>query len=632
MYAQGGYTGQLLRVNLTRRETRIEALDPRLAEMYLGGRGLGARLLYDEVGPEVDPLSPENKLFFLTGPLVGTLAPSSGRYCVTTKSPQTGMYLFSICSGHLAAELKMAGFDGLIVEGKADQPIYLLVTNEGVRFADASHLWGMHTFQTEDALRRELAGRGDAKVACIGPAGERLCRSACVLSERRAAGRGGPGAVMGSKNLKAIAVIGRQDVTVHDLPDFLRNVSEAWRRIDDTPFLRQGLSRYGSAISAGLVSETGILPTRNWQTGVFEGVQGLLPRTFREQVVLKDVACPSCPIACSKICRGADSSISEGPEYETLYAFGSACGNGDIERVVQADMLCDQWGIDTISAGVTIAFVMECVQRGLLNSKQLDGLSVEFGRADVFPELIRKMALREGIGDVLADGVELARQRLGIGDDSFAMHAKGMELGGYDPRGVKGQALVFAAGPRGGCHHANGYVITAEIASGKWDRFAVAGKGGLVKQARDTRMIFDSALYCAFAGIAGGLEVAALLLSPAIGRQLDVASLERLGERCSNVERAYNVRQGLRRKEDALPGRLLREPMPEGPSQGQVVDLDALLDDFYAACGWDVATGVPTKERLESLDLPDIAADLASLDLTSLGANGTAQTQGIEEV
>lgn len=613
MYPLGGYTGRLLRVDLTNHTARSEPLDTRLAELYLGGRGLGARLLYNEVGPQVAPLDPENKLFFLTGPLVGTLAPTSARYCVTTKSPQTGLYLYSICSGRLGPELKMAGYDGLIVEGRADQPTYLLIANEDVQFADATHLWGMDTFTTQEVLKRELASRGGGEFACIGPAGEHLSKMACIISERRAAGRGGPGAVMGSKNLKAIAVVGSQDVRVRDMPSFMRSVSEVWQRINATPFLRQALSRYGSAVSVGLTSEIGILPTRNWQTGVFEGEQGLLPKNFREKVVLKDLACPSCPIACSKLCRGTDGSISEGPEYETIYAFGSACGVGDIERVVQADMLCDKWGLDTISAGVTIAFAMECVQKGLLGSRQLQGIPIEFGRGEIFPALIRMMALREGIGDVLADGVEAARRRLNIKDDSFAMHAKGMELGGYDPRGLKGQALVFSTGPRGGCHHANGYVITLEAASGKWDRFALAGKGELVRQARNLRMIFDSATYCAFAGIAGGLETASLLLSPAIGQTFDVPSLLRLGERCSNIERAYNVRQGVRRAQDTLPARLLNEPMPEGPSKGQVVELEPLLDDFYGVCGWDVQTGVPTKERLESLDLHDIAVDLGSL-------------------
>lgn len=613
MYPLGGYTGRLLRVDLTKQTSRVEPLDPQLAEMYMGGRGLGARLLYDELAPGIDPLGPENKLFFLTGPLVGTLAPSSGRYCVNTKSPLTGLYLFSICSGHLGAELKKAGFDGLIVEGKAERPTYLLVTGDGARFADAGHLWGLDTLQTQEVLHQELARRGDAKLACIGPAGERLARIACIMSERRAAGRGGPGAVMGSKNLKAIAAIGRGQVTVHNLPAFMGSVRDAWRRINETPFLRQALSRYGSCISAGLVSETGILPTRNWQSGVFENVAGLLPRAFRENIVLKDVACPSCPIACSKFCRGTDGCISEGPEYETLYSFGSACGNGDIERVVQADLLCDLWGIDTISAGVTIAFLMECVQRGLLTAADLDDLQVEFGRGEVFPELIRKMALGEGVGALLGDGVEQARQRLGIADDSFAMHAKGMELGGYDPRGLMGQALVFGAGPRGGCHHANGYVIAEEIGSGKWDRFAVAGKGELVRRARGARVIFDSAIYCAFAGVAGGMEVAALLLGPATGLTYDVPALARLAERCSNVERAYNVREGLRRAGDTLPRRLLTEPLAEGPSQGHVVDLPALLDDFYSACGWDLKTGIPTRERLESLDLTDIATDMAAL-------------------
>ncbi len=608
-----GYAGKLLRVNLTDKTWRVEPLDPALAEKYLGGRGLAARLLYDEVGPGVDPLSPDNKLIFMTGPLVGTIAPSSGRYSLSCKSPLTGLYLYTVCSGLLGGELKQAGYDGLIVEGRAERPTVLRIVDGRVKLADAAHLWGQDAVETQRSIRVEMAKRGQAKVACIGPAGERLSRMACVMSELRAAGRGGPGAVMGSKNLKAVAVIGTGDVRVANLPHFMAEVRRAWKGIADTPFLRQGLSRYGSAITVGVVHEHGMMPTRNWQESVFERVEGLLPQTIRERAVLKDVACPACTVACSKMCRGTDGAISEGPEYETVYAFGSHCGVSDIHRVVQADMLCDQYGLDTISAGVTIGWVMECVQRGLLTPDQLDGLEVQFGHGEVIPVLLRKMAYREGVGAVLADGVEAARRHFGIGDDSFAMHAKRMELGGYDPRGAKGQALVFSAGPRGGCHHAGGYVIIEEVVSGKWDRFALEGKGAMVHRAREFRMVIDSAMYCAFQGTGLGLEGAARLINAATGMAWDVPALLHVAERCSNVERAYNVRQGVRRSADTLPRRLLEEAVPAGPSAGQTVNLDPLLDELYTDCGWDVETGIPTPERLAALGLDDVNADLEAL-------------------
>jgi len=588
----------------------VEPLDPALAEGYLGGRGLAARLLYNEVGPEVDPLGPDNKLIFMTGPLVGTLAPSSSRYSLSCKSPLTGLYLYTICSGFLGNELKQAGYDGLIIEGKAEKPTVLRIVDGGVEWADATSLWGQDTIETQVSVQAEMARWGQASVACIGPAGERLSKMAAVINESRAAGRGGPGAVMGSKKLKAVAVVGTSDVRVADMPCFMAEVRQAWKNIADTPFLQQGLARYGSAITVGVVHEHGIMPTRNWRESVFDEVAGLLPPTIRQKAVLKDVACPTCTVACSKICRGTDGAISEGPEYETVYAFGSQCGVGDIQRVVQADMLCDRYGLDTISAGVTIGWLMECVERGLVTSKQLDGLEVRFGHGDVIPVLLRQMAYREGAGAVLADGVEAARHCLGIEDDSFAMHAKGMELGGYDPRGVKGQALVFSAGPRGGCHHAGGYVIIEEVTSGKWDRLALKGKGALVHRAREFRMVIDSAIYCAFQGSGLGLERTARLLNAATGMEWDVPGLLHVAERCSNVERAYNVRQGVRRRSDTLPRRLLEEAVPAGPSVGQTVDLDPLLDEFYTDCGWDVETGIPTVERLTALGLDDINADM----------------------
>ncbi|MEE9616700.1 MAG: aldehyde ferredoxin oxidoreductase family protein [Anaerolineae bacterium] len=614
MFPYAAYAGRVLRVDLTGRRVWEEPLAPELAEKYLGGRALGARLLYDEVGPEVDPLSPDNKLIFTTGPLVGTLAPSSARFCLHTKSPLTGIYLYSICSGFLGPELKSAGYDVLIVEGQADRPIYLSIVGSKVEFVDAAHLWGMDAIGVQEVVGEELHRYGEAWVAAIGPAGENLSRMACVLSELRAAGRGGAGAVMGSKRLKALAVIGRRGVQVHDLPGFMQLVRGAWQRIDETPFLRQGLSRYGSAISAGLTSEHGVMPVNNWRNGTLAGIEGLLPKQFREQTVIHDNACPTCTVACSKLCRGSDGAISEGPEYETIYSFGTACGVGDIGRVVQADMLCDQLGLDTISAGVTVAYLMECVERGLVGPEMLDGLDVRFGHGEVLPALLHLMAHRQGpLGELLADGVELARRRLGIEDDSFAMHAKGMELGGYDPRGVKGQSLVFATGPRGGCHHANGYVILEEVASGKHDRFALEGKADIVHRARNFRMVIDSAMYCAFQGGALNLEVAAALLNAATGMEWDVPGLLALSERASDLERAYNVREGVRRADDRLPGRLLNEPLPDGPSAGHTVDLDPLLDDFYRECGWDVETGVPTADKLRSVGLEDVAAALATL-------------------
>jgi aldehyde:ferredoxin oxidoreductase len=619
MFPYGGYAGQVLRVNLSHRTWQAEDLQPELIASLLGGRGLGARLLYGALKPGMDPLGPDNPLIFTTGPLDGTTAPSSGRFNLAALSPLTGLYCYSICSGAWGAALKTAGYDGLIVEGVAVEPTTLVIENDRVAFRRADPLWGKDAIETQDLLRRELATSVEPEIACIGPAGEKLSRMAIVLSGMRAAGRGGLGAVMGAKRLKAVAVAGRGSVQVSNLADFQASVRQVWHKIDETPFVKQGLGRYGSAITVGLTTEYGVMPTRNWQTGVFEGAEALKPQNYRPHVVVKDVACPACTVACSKVTRSRNGVWAEGPEYESLYSFGSDCGVSDIHAIIEADILCDRLGLDTISAGATIAYAMECAERGLLDPGLVQGLDLRFGNGEILTRLIQMMGQREGIGDLMADGVECFRQRVGIEDTSFAMHAKGMELGGYDPRGIRAQSVVLAAGPRGGCHHGGGYVIALELTSGQYDRLAETGKELMIRQARDFRMVLDSAMCCAFAGSAVGLPELSDLLTTATGAEWTVERLLALGERCSNVERACNVRMGLRRSYDVLPRRLLEEPMPEGPTQGEVVHLAPMLDAFYAACGWDVTTGIPTPDKLTSLGLDEIARDMQVLMQSGTG-------------
>lgn len=614
-YLYGGYQGKILRINLSGSYSSIEETPADLARDFIGGRALGAAMLYQELAAGTDPLGEDNKLIFLTGPLVGTNAPSSARFSINTKSPQTGIYLFSICSGMFGPAIKRAGFDGLIIEGKSPLPVYLLITDKGLTFADAGDLWGLTTDKTEEILKSRHRGQDRCYVASIGPAGENLARVACILSEGRAAGRGGAGAVMGSKHLKAIVVTGNGKVPLSDPRAFKEAVKEARDKVDAAPFLKEGMHKYGSAISIGVTSLHGVLPTRNWQTGVFPKVDALRPQTAREKFLVRDSACPQCPVGCAKIMAVKDGpfagAITDGPEYETVYAFGSALESDSMESIIYADMLCDQLGMDTISCGATLAWAMECRQRGILSRQDCDGLELYFGNAGVIPEVLRKMALREGIGDLLADGTREAARRLGHGSEKFAMHTKGMELGGYDPRGIKGQALVVACGPRGGCHHAGGYVIALELASGKYDPLAAAGKGEMVKNAREFRVIMDSAMYCAFLGVGFGLDVAARLLQTATGIDFTAQELFLIAERTSVMERLFNVREGLRRKDDTLPDRLLNEPLPEGPAAGQKLEgeFETMVTEFYHACGWDQDAGIPTEATIERLGLKKYIGD-----------------------
>ena len=603
------YRGRLLRVNLTDSSSKEEEVDPDILRSFIGGRGLGAALLYNEVGPDVEPLSHENKLIFTAGPLVGTGAPCSGRFCVSTKSPQTGIYLYSICSGRFGRMMRKSGYEVLIIEGKASHPVYLVIHDGEMIVQDAGILWGMNTEETERNLRQKFSVRGGVSVACIGPAGENMLKVSCIISEKRAAGRGGPGAVMGSKNLKALVVGGDNQVSIYDEPELKKIMKNAHQLIKDNPFLMDSISPYGTATSVNLSSAHGVFPVHNWQRGVFEDIDALRPQRIRKEFLLRDKACPACPVACSKITTVTSGMFAgaktEGPEYETIYAFGSACDNPSMESIIYADMLCDQLGMDTIACGVTIAFAMECFERGILNIRDTDNIELRFGNGEIIPEILQKMVKKEGIGDVLSDGVKRAADRIGQGTEKFAMHAKGMELGGYDPRGVKGQALVLACGPRGGCHHAGGYVIAAELVSGKFDRMAIKGKGPLVRHARDLRGVMDSAIYCAFLAAAYGLDVAAQMIGAATGWDIDDEELITAGERISNLERMYNVREGIRRKDDILPARILQEPLPDGPSKGEILgkDFELMIDEFYQVCGWDTDTGIPSGEALRRLGL-----------------------------
>ena len=608
----------LLRVDLTTRKIDREMIPEEDVQMFLGGRVLGDMLLYNELAAGIDPLSPQNKLIFGTGPLAGTSAPGSPRYIVHSKSPLTGLYLSSLAGGYFGPELRRTGHDTILIEGKSEQPVYLVISDDKVEFRDARPIWGMTTRDVQQFIRDEL-GDSKVRIACIGPAGENLVLYAAIVSERRGASRGGAGAVMGSKNLKAIAVRGTRKVEVADSEAFRMAIKHTLEDIENNPERSKLYPLYGSMASMPTLHEWGMTPWRNWQEASSPGGANLFPQTWREKYIKKDVRCaPPCNIKCGKLSLATEGphagALSEGIEYETEYALGACCDITDQSAIIEADALCDDYGLDTISLGVSLAFAMECYEKGIITGKDTEGEELRFGQAHLLAKLIRNTAYRRGFGEVLSQGTKRMAERFGKGSETFAMHVKGMELGGYDPRGAKSVALVFACGPRGGCHKSGGSgnaQSLRELATGD-TRFSTEGKAALTKATRESRVLADSAILCIFPQQVMSNETIAELLNAATGCNWSAGDLYAIGERGSNIERAFNVREGVRRSWDTLPHRLLAESVRSGPNMGQVVELDTLLNDFYGLCSWDIETGIPTPDKLNELGLQKIGKDMES--------------------
>lgn len=594
-----GYRGTILRVNLKTKTITKEKLDLDLAKKYIGGRGLGTKILMDEIDPKIDALSPENKLIIVAGPLSGTPTPTGGRYMVVTKSPLTGTVASSNSGGYWGAELKHAGYDAIIVEEKSDTPVYINIEDENVEIRDASHLWGKVVSDTTDTLEKECAEK--AKVLTIGPGGENLSKLAAIMNDKdRAAGRSGVGAVMGSKNLKAVTVKGNSKVEVFN-PDKLKEVfSNSIKKIRENGVTGEGLPTYGTAVLVNIINESGALPTNNFQESYFDKAEEISGETLAEKYLVKKEACYRCPIACGRYCK-VDDIEGGGPEYETIWAFGSDCGISDLGAIIKANHWCNEMGIDTISTGSTIAAAMELYQKGYIKDEELDGLSLEFGNSEAIIEWTKRMGRHEGLGAKLAEG----SYRLGemYGYPEVSMTVKKQEMPAYDPRGIQGQGLNYATSNRGGCH-VRGYMISPEILGlpQKLDRFELEGKALWAKIFQDLTASIDSLGLCLFTSFALGAEDYAELVNAVCGTEHTAQSILDAGERIWNIEKLFNLESGVAPSEDKLPKRLLEDPIPEGPSKGWVHKLDELLPKYYEERGWD-ANGIPTKERLEKLDV-----------------------------
>ncbi len=605
-----GWNGKLLRVNLTTGKVSVEDVDPDTAKDYIGGRGWAIRYLYDEVDAGADPLAPENRLIFATGPLTATLAPTGNRYMVITKSPLTGALSCANAGGFFPAEMKRTGFDMFIFEGKSERPVYLWVHDGHAELRPAEHLWGLDTHQTEDAVRAATDPR--ARVACIGPAGERLARIAAIINDKhRAAARSGVGAVMGSKNLKAVAVRGTRPVSIAHREAMNALCFQVRDEVREAVRAGSALRVYGTAYVPSVTNEVGILPTRNFQSGVFAGVESISGPALRENYLIRPKACFGCPIACGRLTRVDDpiyGGEGEGPEYETLAALGSSCGVDNLAAVTRANYLCNELGLDTISAGVTISCAMELSERGLLPEADSGG-PLRFGDAEAMVRLVRQAGRREGFGDRIAEGsYRLASH---YGHPEYSITAKKLEFPGYDPRGAKGMGLLYATSNIG-ASHMRGDLAYMEVFGVPWklDPLATEGKAQAICHFEDLFAIIDAAGLCVFLSIRylcdPTLEVRPTrlteLLNHATGVGYTVDSLLQAGERVYNLERMFLLRAGFTRADDTLPPRMLAEPMPEGAAKGHVADLEQMLPEYYRLRGWD-EQGVPTPQKLEQLGL-----------------------------
>jgi aldehyde:ferredoxin oxidoreductase len=587
-----GWAGKILDVNLSDKSIKSYPLDMDMAHQYIGGRGLGARLLWDLVGPEVEPLSPENVLIFATGPLTASGAQTSNRFTVSTKSPLTGTVLDANSGGWWGMQFKRTGYDVLIVRGKSATPVMLEIKPGSITLQDATTLWGKTVTETTSTLGQNNNRRN---VLCIGPAGENLVRLASIMNDgARALARGGAGAVMGSKNLKAIVVEGDQKMTVVDQDLFKFVMYEMTKRIKASPLTSQALPEFGTVIMVNVLNEIGAFPTRNFRTGQFEGADQISGETLSETLMVKNQACWACPISCTRITH-TENGEGEGPEYETTWAFGAECGIDNLPAITDANYLCNDLGLDTISTGVTIGCAMELSELGIINS------DLKFGRAELLQDVIKDIAYRRGLGNELAEGSYRFAENYGATE--YSMSVKKMEFPAYDPRGMQGQGLLFATSNRGACHM-RGNMLGPEVLGlpRLVDRFATQGKAGVVVVHQNSAAVVDSLVVCKFVNMAVAEEFFARLLTAVSGVPYTGDDLMEAGERVYNLERIYNLREGFTQADDTLPRRLLDEPMPAGPSAGWTVKLEPMLKEYYQFRGWD-KNGVPTPARLKKLGL-----------------------------
>jgi aldehyde:ferredoxin oxidoreductase len=597
-----GWIGTILRINLTTGYVSKEPLDSNIAHRFIGGRGLGTYVMSKEVSPAVDPLSAANELIFAAGPLSGTNAPSAAHWDVVTKGPLTGTIAASSSGGTFGAMLKYAGYDAIIVEGRAEAPVLVWINDDKVEIRDASLVWGKTTPETTDKIRSVTDE--EACVSCIGPAGERLALLANVMNDyNRAAGRSGVGAVMGSKNLKAVAVRGTGAVRVPDSKAFRNAVIKAREKLKAHPVGGSALRLYGTDVLINILNENCGLPTRNFRETFFATADRVGGESLAKRLLIRPRACFSCTISCGRATKVTNPEFKgqgEGPEYETTWAFGPDCGVDDLDAIAKANYLCNEYGLDTISMGATVACAMELFEQGILTAKDTDGVALNFGNASGMVEMVRKTAIGESFGNKLAMGsYRLAES---YGHPECSMSVKRQEMPAYDPRALQGMGLNYATSNRGACH-VRGYLTAVEILGNpvKIDNLTTEGKAQWDIIFQDLTAAIDSSGMCLFSTFGLGGDDISELMTAATGVPYTPEDFLKAGERIWNLERLYNLKAGFTAGDDSLPPRMF-SPIPSGSTKGHVSRLDKMLPEYYQLRGWDTV-GVPTQQKLEELGL-----------------------------
>ena len=623
-----GYAGRVLRIDLTSKRAYVEELERDLAASFLGGRGFNSKRLYDEVKAATDPLGIDNMLMFSTGPLVGTMFPTASRFNVSAKSPLTGILGDSNAGGHFASELKFAGYDQVVLMGRSREPIYIFINDREVEFKDSSHLLGKDVYETDEMIKADLSER-KVQTAIVGPAAEKGVRYAGIFANlMRAAARTGMGTVMASKGVKAIAVRGTGSVKVAHPDKFERLVEEIEAEIYEHeqywPRRRMGTTRILMMANAA-----GFLPTRHYTSGIFENAREVSGEKLAEEYNVKTRGCFACTIPCSRffvIRHGRFAGLfGEGPEYEALGSFSSRVGNKDLDVALRANDMCNRLGLDALTTGECISWAMELHEKGLLKRDEADGLDLTWGNGDTILTLIEKIARREGFGDILADGSREAARKIGRGMD-LTMQVKGLDIIMADPRGLKGFGLGYAVASRGGDHlRSEPFIELSDDPRKGAEMFGVPeatlrlahrGKGKLVSYFEDWGAVIDALEPCK--NIMQNMSIlpfdrAAEIIEAATGLEMSGSEVRRVGERIINIERAFNAREGIGRRDDTLPPRFRVEELPEGPSKGTTFEQESMLDEYYAERGWNKMTGIPTRETLEKLELAYVATELERL-------------------